>query len=177
MNFDNIEILILDILECLAKEDQESINVAKTLNKNLKQELDKTQFELELPAELQIQENLEMYLKQEKKPPTPLPRYTSTPLLNEKRINKICNDTKEDYLKTAITINKTDLDAAIENADGKNEKIISDLINPTPGLFVDDQLNLEDQFKYKSNNIERSFALTNQIQQRLDNVLEILNRQ
>ena len=29
----------------------------------------------------------------------------------------------------------------------KNEKIITDLINPTPGLFVDDQLNLEDQFK------------------------------
>ena len=46
-----------------------------------------------------------------------------------------------------------------------------------PGLFVDDQINLEDQFKYKSNNIERSFALTNQIQERLDNVLEIIDRQ
>ena len=66
----------------------------------------------------------------------PPPRYTSTPLVNEKEINKIYNDTKEDYLKTAITINKTDLDAAIENADEKNEKIISDLIKP--GLFVDD---------------------------------------
>ena len=43
-----------------------------------------------------------------------------------------------------------------------------------PGLFVDDQINLEDQFKYKSNNIERSFALTNQIQQRLDNMLEMM---
>ena len=56
------------------------------------------------------------------------------PLWNEKKINKIY-DTKEDYLKTAITINKTDLNAAIENAGEKNEKIISDLINPTPGLF------------------------------------------
>ena len=69
------------------------------------------------------------------------------PLLSEKEINKIYNETKEDYLKTAVTINKTDLDATIENADKKNEKIITDLINPTPGLFVDDQLNLEDQFK------------------------------
>ena len=66
LNFDNIGIWILDILECLAKEDQESINVAKTLIKNIKQELDKTQFELELPAELQILVDLEMYLKQEK---------------------------------------------------------------------------------------------------------------
>ena len=70
-------------------------------------------------------------------------------MLSEKEIDKVYNDTKEDYLKTSITINKTDLGAAIENADEKNEKIISDLINPTPGLFVDDQLNLEDQFKYK----------------------------
>ena len=77
-------------------------------------------------------------------------------------------------IKTVMTINKTNLDAPIENADEKNEKIISDLINPTSGLFVDDQLNLEDQLKYKGNDIERSFALTNQIQQRLDKVLEIM---
>ena len=81
------------------------------------------------------------------------------------------NDTKEGYLKTAI---KTNLDAAIGNADKKNETINRDLINPMSGLFVDDQINLEDQFKYKSNNIERSFALTNQIQQRLDNMLEMM---
>ena len=46
-----------------------------------------------------------------------------------------------------MTINITDLDAEVENADKKNEKIISDVIDPTSGLFVDDQLNLEDQFK------------------------------
>ena len=73
-----------------------------------------------------------------------------------------------------MTINKSDLDATNENADEKNWKIISDLINPTPGFFVDDQLNLEDQFKYKSNDIERNFALTNQIQQRLDNELDMM---
>ena len=56
-----IGILVLDILECLAKKDQQPINVAKILSENIKQELDKTQFELELPAELQIQEDLEMY--------------------------------------------------------------------------------------------------------------------
>ena len=67
LNFDNIGILVLDILERLAKKDQQSINVAKILNENIKQESDKTQFELELPAELQIQEDLEMYLKPKKK--------------------------------------------------------------------------------------------------------------
>ena len=33
-----------------------------------------------------------------------------------------------------MTFNKTDLDAAVENADQKNEKIITDIIDPTPGF-------------------------------------------
>ena len=33
-----------------------------------------------------------------------------------------------------MTFNKTDLDAAVENADQKNENIITDIIDPTPGF-------------------------------------------
>ena len=95
-------------------------------------------------------------------------------MLSKKQIKETYDNAKEDYLKTAIKINKTDLDAAVENADEKNEKIISDVIDPTPGLFVNDQLNLEDHFKYKSNVIERSFNVAKQLQQRLDNILETM---
>ena len=42
-----------------------------------------------------------------------------------------------------ITINKTDLDAATKNADNKNKKLVTDIINPMPGVFVDDKINLE----------------------------------
>ena len=62
-------------------------------------------------------------------------------------------------MKTTITINNTDLDAAIENADNKNKKIVSDIIDLTPGLFVDDKLNLENQFEYKSNDIDKDLNL------------------
>ena len=41
-------------------------------------------------------------------------------------------------------------------------------------VFVDDQLNLEDQFKHKSNVIERNFNITKQLQQRPDNILETM---
>ena len=68
-------------------------------------------------------------------------------MLSKKQTKKTYDDAKKDYLKTAMTINITDLDAEVENADKKKEKIISDVIDPTSGLFVDDQLNLEDQFK------------------------------
>ena len=139
LSFDFITELIIDILEGLAKKNNESIAIAKNLSKNLQDELDQTDFELEIPPKLQIQNDLEKYFKQEKILPPPPPCFTSTPLKSEKEINKTYDDAKEEYLKTAITINKTDLDAAIENADDKTKKIVTDIINPTPDIFVNDK--------------------------------------
>ena len=156
LNFDNVNELIIDILEGLAKKDIESVAVAKNLGKNLQDEWDQIDFELELPPELQIQNDLEKYAKEEKILPTPPLRFSSTPLKSKKEINKTTDDAKEEYLKTAITINKTDLDAAIENVDDKNKKIVSDIIDLTPDLFANDKLNLENQFEYKNAKTNRT---------------------
>ena len=174
LNFNNVSELIIDILEGLAKKNNESIAVAKNLGKNLQDELDQTDFELEIPPELQIQDDLEKYAKQEKIPPPPPRRFTSTLLKSEKEINETYDDSKEEYLKTAITIHETDLDATTENADDKNKKIVSDIIDPTPGLFVDDKLNLENQFEYKSNDIDKNLNLSRDLQDRLDNILLLM---
>ena len=177
LNFNNVSELIIDILEGLAKKNNESIAVAKSLGKNLQDELDQTGFELEILPAL-IQDDLEKYYTQKKISPPPPPRFTSTPLKSEKEINKTYDDSKEEYLKTAITINKTDLDAAIENTDkknkNKNKKIVSDIIDPMPGLFVDDKLNLENQFEYKSNDIDENLNLSRDLQDRLDNILLLM---
>ena len=59
----------------------------------------------------------------------------------KRKINQTYDDSKEGYSKTAIAINKTYLDATIENADDKNKKIVSDTIDPMPGLFYDNKIN------------------------------------
>ena len=66
-------------------------------------------------------------------------------------------------MQTGITINKTDL-----NAEESNKEIINDMIDPTLGLIVDNILNLDKRFEYNSNDLERTFDLSNQIQERLD---------
>ena len=43
-----------------------------------------------------------------------------------------------------------------------------------PGLFVDDKLNLENQFEYKSNDIEKTLNSSNNLQDRLDNILLLM---
>ena len=39
-----------------------------------------------------------------------------------------------------MLLNKDQLDASNEATDQKNKKIIKDIIDPTPGLFIDDKL-------------------------------------
>ena len=94
--------------------------------------------------------------------------------LKTKEINQIYDEEKENYLQTAITINKTDLDAAVENAEESNKEIINDMIDPTPAIIVDDTLNLDKQFEYDSNDLERTFDLSNQVQERLDNLFSLM---
>ena len=48
----------------------------------------------------------------------------------------------------------------------KNKKIVKDIIDSTPGLFIDDKLNANDQiFKSTTDNF---FNLTSQVQQQLN---------
>ena len=101
------------------------------------------------------------------------PLFSSTPL-KTKEINKIYDEEKENFLQTAVLINKTDLDAAVENAEESNKEVINDMIDPTPGLIVDDTLNLDKQFEYNSNDLERTFDLSNQVQERLDKLLSLM---
>ena len=145
--------------------------IQKIQSQNFKQELNKTKYEFVLLPELQIQEELGKYLKHGKKPPLlPKPFDSSTPLKTEK-IKKKHDDEKESYFRTAITINGIDLDAAVKNAEESNKEVISEITDPTPVLTVDDIINLDKQFEFTSNHLERNFELSNRLQERLDNLL------
>ena len=63
-------------------------------------------------------------------------------------------------------MSKDEIDAANESADQKNKKIIKDIIDPTPGLFINDQLKPNEQnFQNTTDNI---FNLPHQVQQQLN---------
>ena len=73
---------------------------------------------------------------------------SSTPL-KTKQIEEIYNQEKEDFLKTALTINKTDLETAAAMAENSNEAVIDELINSAPGLIVDDTINVDSQLDFE----------------------------
>ena len=70
------------------------------------------------------------------------------------------NKIDSDFLKTSLTLSKTNIDATIEAAEEENRMIIQDMIDPTPGLFINQSfttddlntMNTDDESKFKLNN-------------------------
>ena len=101
----------------------------------------------------------------------PKPIEFSTPLKIEE-INEIYDRQKEDYLRTALKLNETDLEVA-EVADAENEALYEEIIHPTSGLVVDDDdINVDTQFDFQISDLDTSFRLSDTLQERIDDILE-----
>ena len=78
----------------------------------------------------------------------PKPTEFSTPLKKEE-IEEIYNEQKQNFLKTALKINQTNLETATGIADANSEALIEEIVNSTPGLVVDDAVNVDTQLILK----------------------------
>ena len=105
----------------------------------------------------------------------PKPIEFSTPLKIEE-INEIYDRQKEDYLRSALKLNETDLEVAAEVADAENEALYEEK-NPTPGLVVDDDdINVNTQFDFQNSDLGTSFRLSDTLQERIDDLVKMLEK-
>ena len=79
------------------------------------------------------------------------------------------------FLKTSLTMSRPNLDASIEAAEKENEKILRDIVDPTPGFVVNDIFTDADLATAQNEN-EATFQLGNATQKRLDNILDEINK-
>ena len=73
-------------------------------------------------------------------------------------------------IQMASTINQTDLETATGITDGNSEVLIKEILNSTPGLVVDDAVNVDTQLDFQ--NSDTSFILSNTLQERIGDILE-----
>ena len=71
-----------------------------------------------------------------------------------------------------LTINQTGLETATGIADANSEALIEETVNPTPGLVVDDTVNVDSQLDFQNSDFDTSFTLSNTLQERIDDILE-----
>ena len=164
--FDNIGLLINDLLEQFVRKENAEIEKASAISKEIKNQL-KTNFQLNLSRKMKIQKGEE----EEEIETEPKSSEFSTPLKKEE-IEEIHNKQKENFLKTALKINQTDLETVTDMADADSEALIDEIINPTPHFVVDDALNVDTQLDSQNSDSYTKFTLSNTLQERLDDILE-----
>ena len=94
---------------------------------------------------LKLKKIWKTYKKTNKKTPLSPALYVPPPLLTEKEIEIEINKANEEFIKTSLLISKDELDPTNESADQKNKKIMKNIIDPTPGLFIDNQIKPNEQ--------------------------------
>ena len=57
-------------------------------------------------------------------------------------------------------------------AEDSNKVVIDKIINLTPGLIVQDTVNIDSQLEFEKNDLDTTFRLINSLQERLDSILE-----
>ena len=134
MSFDFATDLGHSIANALADIKNEEGKMALETSDQISDKLDIEFKTIESPA-TQIQQGEQPGISQE-------PIQASTPL-TEKDIRKIHDKEKTDYLKIAIKLNTVTLESAAEVADSENKKIFQEIINPTPGLMLNDEINID----------------------------------
>ena len=50
--------------------------------------------------------------------------------------------------------------------------LYEEIINPTPGLVVDEDINVDSQFDFQNSDLDTSFRLSDTLQERLDDIIE-----
>ena len=158
--------LIHSILEAFKRKEQNEVEKSKIISEKIKDKLDIKFDVVETPAmKIQLGDE-ESEIEHE-----PNPTEFSTPLKIEK-IDEIYDWQKSDFLKIAIKLNQIDFESATEVADSENEALIQEIINPMPGLVVDDNISVNTQFSFQNSDLDTSFASSDTLKTRLDDILQ-----
>ena len=155
LSFDNAIYLVQSIVNAFINKEKDEIEKTFKISEEIKTKLD-TKFDLiEAPAtQIQLGEE-ESEIEHE---PKPVEFSTS---LKIKETNEIYDREKGGFLKIAMKLNQINLESESEVADSENEALIQEIINPTPGLVIDDDTNVDTQFSFQNSNLDTRFTLSN----------------
>ena len=85
-------------------------------------------------------------------------------------IDNLRQQLNEEFLRTAITISKTELDTANKRANEKNKELIKSIVDSIPKLLTETKIKPEN--KNIHNNIKKNYVLPPTIRNRLDDIID-----
>ena len=156
---------------CLARNTA-TLNFTKKSQEKVQQEINdyKIVFDLSLAGKMQAE--VDEIMESNDKPEIH-PDYTPEPLLTTNEIlNKTTTTaTNEDFIKTSLVIRDEEIKAENDIANEKTKKIIKDIVNPAPGLFIDNEFIPQQDINTQPNTTDNPYKLKPDVQKQLNETI------
>ena len=137
------------------------------MNTNTINEINNYKFIFDVLTGMETQDDVDRTIK----PPSPPSPYTAPPELMDKiEKDHLRQQLNEEFLRTAIAISKTELDAVNKRADDKNKELIKSIVNPTLNLLIETKIKPKDNNIH--NNIKKNYVLPPTMRNRLDDIID-----
>ena len=102
-------------------------------------------------------------------PELPVDFIPPTPLTSEET-KKQTREEDENFIEASLAFREEELKAADEIADEENKNVIKSIVDPTPGLVVDDEINSND-INFLPNTTDNIYQLPPKVQKELNYVI------
>ena len=154
----------------LKQQNKNSIQI----NGSNKVEVDKEissnyQFTFDLDPMEEIKEDINNMIKNNDRPQMPELFVLPFPLTTEE-INEQIKQEGKDFIQTLLTLREEELKTADEIANEENKGIIKSIVDPTPGLLVDDEIDFQD-INISPNTTDNTYKLPPAVQRQLDEMV------
>ena len=90
--------------------------------------------------------------------------------LTEEEMKEQFKQEGEDLLQMQFTVNEDELRAADEVADEESKSVIKSIVDPAPGLVVDDEIDFKD-IDFLPETTDNTYKLTPKVQKHLDEMI------
>ena len=117
----------------------------------------------------EIKEDINNMIKNSETPEMPEP-FVLPFLLMTEEIKEQTKQEGEDLIQTSLTLREEELRATDEIADEENKGIIKSIVDPTPGLLVDDEIDFQD-INISPNTTDNTYKLPPAVQRQLDEMV------
>ena len=134
-----------------------------------KQISDNYKFTFDLDPMEKIEQDVNELIAKNEEPEIPEDFPTPYPLTEEEIKAQIKQEGK-DLLQMQLTVNENELRAADEVADEENKNVIESIVDPTPGLVVDDEIDFKD-INFPPETTGNTYKLPPKVQKQLDEMV------
>ena len=170
LDFENITDLVINIIALLRQQNKKSQRINDVNKAKVDRQINSNyQFTFDLDPMEEIEEDINTMVENNVAPKIPedfVPPFA----LKTEEIKKQTKQEGENFVQASLMLREAELRAADKIVDEENKGIIESVVDPTPGLLVNDETDFQD-INFPPNTTDNTYKLQPKIKKHVDEMV------